>query len=125
MAIIRNPSRTIEYWLASVTICWGAWLLGAWDTFGTTPAFRVIIHIAPEWAWGAALVLFGALFQVGTWRANLVLRRRSLMLLCLLWLAIWIGLVLGNWRGTSTIIYIHLSILSGMLYLRTKKNGER
>lgn len=124
MSRIVNSHRTIEYWLASATVAWGLWLLGAWDTFASTPAFRVVTNIAPEWVWGTMIVIAGASLFVGLCYANVPVRKWSLLLLCLLWLAVWAGLLMGNWRGTSTIVYLHLAVLSALLYLRLKEHGK-
>ncbi len=116
---LTQRMRHTEYLLASIALWWGVWLISPfWESFPTTPAFRVMAAIAPEWAWGVVMLSIGGLLIVGLRRVDYPLRRVALLIMALLWMAIWVALLMGNWRGPGTILYIHLSVLCVIAYLR-------
>ena len=117
-----QDARYIEYCIASFTICWGGWLLAPWSTFTSSPVWQPASHIAPEWAWGAVIATGGVALGWGISVESYAIRRRALLLLMLLWLAVWAALTLGTWQGTHVVVYIHVVLVCGFAYLRLSKN---
>lgn len=115
--------RIYELLIALTAIVWGGWLISPIDTFGSTPTARVFHNIAPEWVWGVVMVATGTHLLLAIWRDKLTMRRLSLVMLSLLWLAIWAIFVLGNWRSTATVIYLFWVILCAVSYWKAGRNG--
>lgn len=55
----RFGPRLMEWFIAWMTACWGGVLLLPADTFAG-PAYAIFLAVAPEWWWGAAMLLLGA-----------------------------------------------------------------
>lgn len=117
--------RYVEYLLASLAISWGGWLLMPWAAFPSTITYRVMHAIAPEEVWGGGLALSGGLLLCGLIRQSYRVRRRALIVMFLMWLAVWLALMIGNWRSTATAVYIHAAVFCALAYLRLPPGKQR
>lgn len=117
--------RYVEYLLGSLAISWGGWLLMPWNAFPSTPTFATMHAIAPEEVWGSGLVLGGGFLIFGLLRMSYRMRRQALICLFLMWLAVWLALLLGNWRSTATAVYFHAAVFCAMAYLRLPPSEKR
>lgn len=55
-----KPAWTsVEVFIGLSCLVFGAWLVVPWDTFQSAPAFAYMREVAPEYAWGTALLMVG------------------------------------------------------------------
>lgn len=85
---------------------WGLWLLlPLWDTFATTASFAFMASVAPEWLWGAVIMIGGGFQVTVVILGNPIWRWRAALGAVATW-----GLVAGmlataNVGGTGTVTY--------------------
>lgn len=115
--------RIVELILGCAALTWGVWLLLPFAIFPTSPTFRVMGEIAPEWVWGLLMAGAGLQSIIGVMRQSYTMRRWSLAVMAALWLASWTAFVLGNWRSTTSVHYLWWFVLCAYSYLRAYKNG--
>jgi hypothetical protein len=94
----------------------GFWLLVPFDTFATTPTFRVLAAISIEGLWGAAL------FAFGLWRFDAILMNRRdtnhalTMAAVVLWGSLAVLFFLGNPAAPGAALFMLLATLESLSY---------
>lgn len=120
--LVRNNAGCIskdeEYHLAASAFGWGAWMLLPLNTFASSPTYRVMTSIAPEWIWGAGFFAFGLLKFYAAWRGSLKSRRRVTFWGCFVWLFLAIAHQFGNSITPAGVIYLSMAGASAGRYWR-------
>lgn len=116
--VLRRNFEFAEVWIGLLSLALGLFLLLPFDSLETTPAFRLMNNLAPEWAWGIWLLASG-IAQIG----GLAINQRRLRMIAglssfFLWLFISLLLVLANPRAPAVIIYPGLALAAGWSFLR-------
>jgi hypothetical protein len=97
---------------------WGAFLLLPQDTFASTPTFNSMELLAPEWAWGLA-IMSGGLWQLASMSMEHHRSRRiSALGGALTWAFISVLFALANIASTAVIIYPLLCLSATWAYWR-------
>lgn len=116
--------RLTELSMYLAALLWGIWMLLPQDTFASSPAtWQIVADIAPEWAWGLAMIVSSAVGIIGVYSRHVRRRRVALAALACLWFAIWLCFVMSNWRSTGVITYLWFVILYAISYLKAGTNG--
>jgi hypothetical protein len=98
---------------------WGGWLLNpVWNSFSTTPSFAAMAALAPEWAWGAAVMLIGLAEGYGLLADVPILRKVTALLLTFVWASVGAMIAYANIAATGVVVYPLLAVSSGWAYLR-------
>lgn len=116
--LVSGDLSPIELYSASVALVWGVWLLGPWATFGSSPAYRAMADIAPEWTWGA---VFAA---AGLWQVSRRDRGPAALLIAVLWSFVSAMFIAANWRGVPTVTYPALVLINVWIVLRMARWGN-
>lgn len=101
--------RTVEIVFLFLTFGWGAWIVMPWDTFHTSPSYKVLSFIAPEWLWGATALLIGTCRINGLVFDNYPLRIFAAGAGCGIWWTTWVGIAWYEWRSIGVPVYFVLS----------------
>lgn len=124
------PLRVPEWIAAAMMADWGRKLLANPAIFDTSPAFRAMGAIMPQWAWGSFATCLGGLGLIalginGFWRATPFLRAAASFGRMFVWLQIQFGLIAGGLPTTGTSIYIGLAALEIWNMYRASGDARR
>lgn len=118
--VLRETDPTFaEFQTGFLALLWGLWLLNPhWFVFDTSPSFRAMEQVAPEWQWGGAITAVALIHVCGIAWHSLRLRSVAAALVCLLWIFIAAPIIYANPRSTATIIYPWLAFTAAWTYWR-------
>jgi hypothetical protein len=120
--IVDVDIMPVEIVLMYVSVAFGLKLLSPETTFDSSNAFIVMSKIAPEWAWGGAMLLTGLTRLIGIYRHSLVIRRAVSFVSLLLWTSISISFFLSNPSGTGPITFSTFAFASAWCLLVMSKD---
>ena len=127
MEQVTPPTNRVGY--EALTAMWlvglGLWWLAPWPTFASA-VYSVLLTIAPEWAWGLLMALVG-----GVQAASIIIddgmrkrfRQRASYASFTLLLFLSVALIVGNWRGTSTIVFPMATLLAALPAIRIRMDA--
>jgi hypothetical protein len=112
-------TEPVEVFLGATAILLGLLLLNPWtDTFASTSVYDTLSAVAPEYIWGASLLMLGwaRLYAV---LLNLHSLRQTVAF-CgfLLWLFVTIAFAHANPAATAVPVYGMFSLASAWVYIR-------
>lgn len=103
----------------------GAWLLNpAWDTFGASPSYSLMAYVAPEWAWGLALLAVGVVQAYAIAVGRSFWRKTALLAEAFVWAVSGIMFAMSNPSSTGTVIHFVLAAPAGWAYWRLMVQRE-
>lgn len=105
-----HSPRPIEFMSGLAMALWGLWLLIPWVTF-STPAYAFMYNLAPEWIWGAAMLVLGATQLSYVLLGNIQHRKWSMQIATLVWLFIAVNFAIARIESTAVPIYSVFSLL--------------
>lgn len=123
LLIKEADTEIVELLLGVLALNWGLLILAPFDTFGSTPSFRVMASAAPEPVWGSALFIAGVLHICGLARNHRHTRQAAAFFTFLCWMVIAISFGLANPQGTAMAVYPTLALLSAWAYVRLAREG--
>lgn len=117
--------RPLELLGALWAIAWGMWVGSPWwNVFPSSPTFRVLGTVAPEWVWGMAALWVGIGQLVAVYDNRLIWRYRVSVAAFLLWTFIALLFVLANPSSTATITYGMLALMAALVVAKIKERVE-
>lgn len=117
--ILHRHFEFAELWTGMLSLIWGAWMLNPLtDVTATSPTFRLMIVLAPEWAWGLWLTLAGLMQVYGLALNHVPIRRLATLATFYLWSFVATVFVLANPAATSSIVYPMIALAVGWSHLR-------
>lgn len=100
------PIVPMELLVSMISVVWGLWILNPFgDTFPSSPSFRGMALMTPEWVWGLAMMGLGLVRLYALYRSSVVWRARLSVVGWLVWGFISISFALSNLWATATPIY--------------------
>jgi hypothetical protein len=102
-------------------IMWGLWLLMPWLNF-TGPAFAVLASIAPEWEFGIASVVLGAVALIGAISGRPTYLAVSSFLAFMYWFLIGLAFAAASITSTGVLTYMIIAMYSAFTYLNVRYN---
>ncbi len=107
------PLRVPEWILAGMMLFWGWNVLSHIGMFAGNPAFRAMLNIMPQSAWGSGALALGLAGLVGLaingfWKATPFIRAASAFGRAFLWLQIHFGIYASGTPSTGTVVYLGL-----------------
>lgn len=107
--------RILELGGAAWAIVWGCWVGNPWwNVFPSSPTFRVMGLIAPEWLWGIAVAATGMGQLVALYNVSLRWRYRISVTGFQLWTFVTLMFLLGNFSTTAVVTYGMMSTIAGI-----------
>ena len=101
------------------TLGWGVWLVNpSWDSFSSTPTFRSMQAIAPEWVWGTPMLVLSLVHLVGLLADHSRIRKACTFANTLLWVFLSAMVWQGNLASTASVVYPVLALASLWAWLR-------
>ncbi len=101
------------------SISWGAWVINpAWDTFGSSPTFRIIASLAPEPVWGALVLWLGVSQLISL---LLDMRRHRVIfnsISCMTWMGMAATFWFTNYQATASVLYPCIAFAGGWASVR-------
>lgn len=124
-AILReHDTEPAELSGGVLKVALGVWLLLPWDTFSSSPTFRVI-SIMPEWLWGTSLVGIGV-FHLSALRSGDVQQRQVGALIgFLVWFALGSVFVWTNPPAIGWILFMWAALMQMWASLRLSSEVAR
>ncbi len=121
--------RILELGGAAWAIMWGFWVGNTWwDVFPSSPTFRTMGLVAPEWLWGTTVFVIGAGQLLALYNDSLTWRFRISGAAFFLWGGITTLFLMGNAFSTATVTYGMMwtiaTIVAAKLWWREKMNDE-
>lgn len=109
-----------------VSFFWGLSLLNpAWNSFDTTPIYRLMAQVAPEEAWGTVLLSLGTLQLVALLAEWWSVRRVVAMWGCGLWAFVSYIVITTNPRAPIAVTAPAFLFASAWAYLRMRFHRRR
>jgi hypothetical protein len=103
--------------LSTGALLWGVWLIVPLQTFATS-TFAALARLAPEGAWGSAVVLLALGSLYTTVRRNYTWQKCALLALTAWWILLFLLVIEANPASTATVTYPLLAAVSIFAYLQ-------
>lgn len=108
-----------EFFVGLFTLLWGLWLLNPLlDTFTSSPSFRAMLELGPEWVWGLVTATIGGLQLAALIADRPQARKHLAMLLVLLWMFVSGTFAYANVATTAAIAYPMIAFCAAWVRVR-------
>lgn len=124
-ALISYEIELVEIMSGIAAVCWGLWLINPlFVTFDSSQTFYAMAMLAPEWMWGWAMLVIG-FFQVeSVITHSLSRRKKTSLILSIMWIFITAIFAYANVRSTAIAIYGTFAFFTVWSYLRLSQRVE-
>lgn len=124
------PLRVPEWIAAAMMADWGRKVLAFPNMFATSPSFKAMGAILPQYGWGMLSVCLGGLGLIalainGFWKATPFFRMAASFGRMFVWLQIQFGLLASGLPTTGTSIYVGLAALEIWNLYRASGDARR
>lgn len=105
-------------------LTWGLWLAFPWwETFRSTPSFRIMGSLADEWVWGCLFVITGLVGMLSTLRGMFRVSQYAMLSSAVLWFTVSGTFIASNFYSTASVIYPVVALLCCINYYLVEVKG--
>lgn len=113
--IMKKP---FEFVSALTLILWGSWVSAPWfNSFQVSNVFNMMEKVAPEFVWGAFVLLLGIIKVVILHTKYIKLRIAISILVMFTFSLLTTFYALGNWMSTAAPMYLSFTVISWFSYM--------
>ena len=124
-AMFRPINKAAVSIMGAFTMLWGFWVVNPfWNVFTTAPLFQFMASVAPEWAWGLAALVVGAVIIYGVVKMSYRSLISGAQTGFYFWLFASISFFIGDWQNTGGITLLMIALYCGYVALNLAINKE-
>lgn len=125
-AMFRPINKAAISIMGVFTLIWGFWVANPfWDVFTTAPLFHVMAAIAPEWVWGVAAIIVGAVMIWGVIRMSYRSLKTGALSGFYFWVLSSVAFFMGDWQNTGGITLAMIALYCGYIAVNLSINREQ